>query len=151
MRDRILGIGILALSITYLYLTYTLPVEDIGDPIGPQLFPYLIGVGLSLTGIFVFIEGLKKQDDSLELGEQHIPSRPLAIMGVMVWIGMYFTVFELFGFAISCSLFLLGMMSVFNRGHLRTNAIVSVTFSFSIYVIFTQLLEVKLAPGPLFY
>jgi hypothetical protein len=58
MRDRILGAAILALSATYFYLTYTLPVENIGDPIGPQLFPYLIGAGLMICGIFIFLKGI---------------------------------------------------------------------------------------------
>jgi putative tricarboxylic transport membrane protein len=151
MRDRILGAAILALSVTYIYLTYTLPVEDIGDPIGPQLFPYLIGAGLMICGIFVFLEGLTKQDDEPELGEQPVPSRPRAIISVMVWIGIYFSLFELLGFAISCSIFLFGMMSYFNRGKWRTNGAIAICFSFGIYIVFTQLLEVKLAPGPLIY
>lgn len=51
MWDRMLGSGVIALSLGYLYATYKLPVKDLGDPIGPQLFPYLIGGAMLICGI----------------------------------------------------------------------------------------------------
>lgn len=152
MWDRLLGCGVIALSLGYLYATYKLPVKDIGDPIGPQLFPYLIGGAMLVTGIWILVEAFIKEPEVEDTtSHNYVKPRPLAVAGVVAWAAIYFFFFERLGFAISCTIFLIGMTSFFNRGNHKTNISVSVIFSFSVYFVFTQLLDVKLAPGPLPY
>ncbi|MEQ8193658.1 MAG: tripartite tricarboxylate transporter TctB family protein [Rhodospirillales bacterium] len=156
MWDRILGSGVVALALGYLFATYELPVKDIGDPIGPQMFPYMIGFGTLVCGIWILFESIFKKQEAVAAasGQQtdgYVKSRPLAAIGVLAWTGVYFTLFEFLGFAISCTIFLFGMTSFFNRGKWLTNALVSIIFSFGVFYVFTQLLDVKLAPGPLPY
>ncbi len=152
MWDRLLGSGVIALALGYLYATYKLPVKDIGDPIGPQMFPYLIGIGTAICGIWILLEAIYKKQEVVDTTHaDYVKPRPLAAVGIIIWAFIYFSLFEYLGFAISCSIFLIGMTSFFNRGKHKTNISVSLIFSFSVYILFTQLLDVKLAPGPLPY
>ena len=148
MRDRLLGSGVIALALGYLFATYELPVKDLGDPIGPQLFPYLIGIALLACGVWILIEGFTKEPEPEDTdAHDYVISHPFAVAAVIAWAFIYFFLFERLGFAISCSIFLIGMMSYFNRGRHVTNISVSVIFSFTVYFVFTQLLDVNLAPG----
>lgn len=148
MWDRMLGCGVIALSLGYLYATYKLPVKDIGDPIGPQMFPYLIGGAMLISGIWILIEAIIKEPEAEDTESlNYVKARPLAVAGVVAWAAIYFFFFERLGFAIACSIFLIGMMSFFNRGKHKTNISVAVIFSFTVYFVFTQFLDVKLAPG----
>ncbi|MEX2450459.1 MAG: tripartite tricarboxylate transporter TctB family protein [Rhodospirillales bacterium] len=156
MWDRILGSGVVALALGYLFATYQLPVDKTGDPIGPQMFPYMIGIGILVCGIWILLESFYKKQTagdapSARESSDYVKSRPLAAIGVLAWAATYFALFEVLGFAISCSIFLFGMTSFFNRGKWLINGLVSVIFSFGIFYAFTQLLDVKLAPGPLPY
>ena len=152
MWDRLLGSGVLALALGYLYATYKLPIKDIGDPIGPQMFPYMIGIGTAICGVWILLEAVFKKQAVVDTsGADYVKPQPLAAVGIIIWAFIYFSLFEIFGFAISCSIFLIGMTSFFNRGKHKTNIAVSLIFSFSVYILFTQLLDVKLAPGPLPY
>jgi len=148
MWDRLLGCGVVALSLGYLFATHDMPVKEIGDPIGPRMFPYLIGGAMLISGIWILLEAfLKKPEVEDTESHNYVKPRPFAVAGVIAWATLYFFLFERLGFAISCSIFLIGMMSFFNRGKHLTNISISVIFSFTVYFVFTQLLDVKLAPG----
>ena len=71
------------------------------------------------------------------------------LSAVVVWTGLYFSVFTTLGFIISTALFLLGMTAWFNRGRWTMNILTSVLFSAGSYFMFTKLLGVTLAQGVL--
>ena len=59
MADRILAACTLLLSGIYLYATYRLPALEIGDPLGPKAFPYLLGILFAASAVLLFIESLR--------------------------------------------------------------------------------------------
>ena len=155
MHDHILGVGVLVLAAVYMFLTYRLPVSDIGDPIGPRLFPFLVGIGLACSGVLVFLEAIKSASDRKQAekspGESRKSGHPIVLAGVIAWVFAYFALFEWLGFALACSIFLLGFLAFFNRGKWVQNFFTAVCFSFGTYFIFNQFLGLRLAPGLLPY
>ena len=155
MRDRVLGVGVLVLAAVYIFLTYRLPVSDIGDPIGPRLFPFLIGAGLACSGVLALLGAISSTPDSKQPeklpGESGKSGHPMVLAGVVAWMLVYFSLFDWLGFALACSIFLLGFLAFFNRGKWKQNLFIAVVFSFGINFIFSYFLGFRLATGLLSY
>ncbi len=150
MADRVIFIGILVLAGVYFWATSKIPTLEIGDPLGPKAFPRLLGIGLLIAAAMLLAEILKARksepDEDAKAGPQDISSYKI-VAGVVVATGAYFALFELLGYAISTSLFLLVMTHFFNKGKLWTNIITSVVYGFASYYIFTAALGVNLPRG----
>ncbi len=150
MADRVIFIGILVLAGVYFWATSKIPTLEIGDPLGPKAFPRLLGIGLLIAAAMLLAEILKARksepDEDAKTGPQDISSYKI-VAGVVVATGVYFALFELLGYAISTSLFLMVMTHFFNKGKLWTNIITSVAYGFASYYIFTAALGVNLPRG----
>ncbi|HEY7742569.1 MAG TPA: tripartite tricarboxylate transporter TctB family protein, partial [Burkholderiales bacterium] len=58
----------------------------------------------------------------------------------------YYSVFDKLGFIVATALYLLGLMSWFNRGKLLTNVLTASLFSVGVYILFVKL-DVNLPKG----
>ena len=54
-KNRVTGIFALVLSVIYLAATSTIEITAVSDPIGPRVFPVIIGVGLFLIGLLLIL------------------------------------------------------------------------------------------------
>lgn len=151
MADRVIFISTLILAGVYFYATEQLPTLEIGDPLGPKAFPRLLGVGLVLTAIFLLLEILRARKTApsatTATSETPGPSVYPVIAGAVVWTFLYFLVFERLGYVIATTIYLLALMTYFNRGKRLANVLTSVLFCIGSYVMFTKLLGVNLARG----
>jgi len=150
MANRITAVFAVVLAALYVYATKQLPALEISDPLGPKVFPYLIGTGLLLSAVALLVQTLRakkpertdeKQDIS---GEGH---HYWVVGAVVICTGVYLAVFEWLGYAISTSLYLLMLMAYFHRGKWASNILTSVLYSFISYWMFTKLLGVLLPRG----
>ena len=55
-KNRVTGIFALVLSVIYLAATSTIEITAVSDPIGPRVFPVIIGVGLFLIGLLLIMK-----------------------------------------------------------------------------------------------
>ena len=153
MADRVIFVCTLMLAAVYFYATSQIPSLQIGDPLGPKAFPYLLGIGLLITAGMLLAEILRarKAPDPHEtaLHEKEDRSHLLVIGAVVLWTGIYFGVFELLGYMIATTVYLFVLMSYFNRGKWLANALTSVLFCVGSYLLFSHVLGVSLARGPL--
>ncbi|MDH5535451.1 MAG: tripartite tricarboxylate transporter TctB family protein [Betaproteobacteria bacterium] len=150
MANRITFCFTVVLAAIYLYATEQFPALHLSDPLGPQAFPRLLGIGLVLTAIALLIETLRtrKSAGAAEEGRASGEARYYAIVvGATIWTGLYFAAFEWLGYAISTSIYLLALMAYFRRGKWISNGLTSMVYSFGSYVIFTKLLLVSLPAG----
>lgn len=69
------------------------------------------------------------------------------LIGVVIWLGIYYALIETLGFVVSTTLFLIGLTACFNPNKWKTNILVSLLVSIGIYVLFTHVLGVPLAKG----
>lgn len=150
MADRItIGCAVLLAAI-YIYATAQFPVLEITDPLGPRVFPYLIGIGLLLSAGALLVQTLRARKARAG-GQEQKTSREaqsyLVIAAVTVWTIVYVAVFEWLGYAIATSIYLVGLMAWFHRSKWTSNIVTSVLFSFISFWVFTKMLSVSLPRG----
>jgi len=134
----------------YLYATGQFAPMHLSDPLGPQAFPRLLGIGLLLTAVGLLVEVLRARKSRIAAAEGKTSGEGryyAVVVGATIWTALYFAAFEWLGYAISTSIYLLAMMSYFRRGKWTSNGLTSVFYSFGSYLIFTRLLLVSLPAG----
>jgi len=154
--DRIIVACTVVLALLYFYGTSLIPSLQIGDPLGPKAFPYLIGIGLLVSAAWLLLETLQAgKADAAE--KQELPHQAdmgpedhrhlLVIAGVVAWTAIYFALFEPVGFLLATPVALLGLMAYFNRNKWLANVSTSVLFPVGTYFLFSKVLGVNLAKG----
>jgi putative tricarboxylic transport membrane protein len=160
MRDWVLAGCAVIGALIYLYADSQLPLVRIGDPLGPKIFPAIIGGGLLLSGLLLMLETYRKRRQVLSVSAAapspappapaHAPQdrqRPGVLLGMLAWTVVYYFAFEPVGYLVSTVVFLLGLLTMFHRKKPRTNLAVALGFTAVIYAIFTQLLHVPMPQG----
>ena len=151
MVDRVILVCTVILACAYLYATSQMSTPQIGDPLGPKAFPFLLGIATLLVAGLLLIEMLRGRKAVPDIprvpitaaDRRHLP----VIAAVVVGIALYYALFEKLGYMIATTLFLLAMTAFFHRGKWLTNALVAVLFSVISYLLFTKVLGVSLAKG----
>lgn len=154
MSDRVIFVCTIIVTAAYFYGTRQIPVIEIGDPLGPRAFPYLITIGLLISAAWLLIEILQAR--TLRAEQDSAPAEPaggqshlVVIAAVVVWTAVYFTLFQRAGFLLSTTVFLLVLMAYFNRGKWLANGLTATLFTTGAYVLFTKALGVSLPKGVL--
>jgi putative tricarboxylic transport membrane protein len=156
MRDWVLAGCAVIGALIYLYADSQLPLVRIGDPLGPKIFPAIIGGGLLLSGLLLMLETYRKRQQVVSAAapspQAVAPApqdrqRPGVLLGMLAWTVIYYFAFEPVGYLVSTVVFLLGLLTMFHRKKPRTNLAVALGFTAVIYAIFTQLLHVPMPQG----
>lgn len=149
MTDRVIFACTIIIAAVYLYATTLIPSLEIGDPLGPKAFPRLLGITLLIAAALLFLEIWKERK------EKHAPGSvdELAtwryggvIIGVTIWTGIYYLVFDKLGYVLASTMYLLALMAWFNRGKWIANVLTTVLFSILSYIMFVKL-DVNLPRG----
>jgi len=135
-------------AVAYIRAASQIVTPQLSDPVGPKAFPYLIGAALLACAVGLFFEGLllfRGTEPGKERFDIRDPRWRIAA-GVMGWTLLYFLVFDVAGYIVATTVFLFGLIVVFDGRRLVRSAIVAVTFSAVTFVLFDHYLEVFL-PG----
>jgi putative tricarboxylic transport membrane protein len=146
--DRIILVCTLIIAVAYMYGATFIPTLEIGDPLGPKAFPWLLGVALLISaGMLAFemwrnVAKNRPQTDPapFELGVI------VVLAAVSVWTGLYYLVFVPLGFIVATAIYLLPLMAYFHPRKWITNTVTSILFSIGTYWLFLKL-EVALPKG----
>ena len=149
MTDRVIFVSILVLAGVYFWATQQIPTLEIGDPLGPKAFPYLLTIGLLISAVMLLLEMMKEKKNVAAAAEEEAKdtSTVKIVAGVVIVTGIYFALFEPLGYAVATSLFLLATTLYFNKGKMLMNVLTSVLYSFISYYAFTAWLGVNLPRG----
>src|ERR1700719_939604 len=137
MGDWVLAICTAIGAVVYLNADSKLPQLQVGDPMGPQVFPALIGIGLLGSALLLMAETWRKR----RLAGTTPPPDPTArahlviLVGMVLWTALYYFAFE--------------PLACFNRGRWWVNAACAVGFTLVAYGVFTRFLQVALPQGVL--
>lgn len=115
----------------------------------PQLAALLIGVaGLALviTRIWALPDKRVLLDKTCYAINGKIVLRQVVFIVAMV---AYLKLMPMLGFVLASTLFAFTMLHYFGSRTLAKNAVISVVFSVAVYLLFSRLFQVVLAPGPL--
>jgi putative tricarboxylic transport membrane protein len=146
--DWALAICIVLGAAIYLYADSKLPQLQIGDPMGPQVFPALIGIGLLGSGLMLMAE-LRGRAPKAPLTESGDKRYRLVLLGVLVWTALYYLAFEPVGYVVSTLVYMFALLAFFNRGRWAVNVACAVGFTAAAYAVFVGILQVALPPGVL--
>jgi len=158
MKDVILAISVIAGSAVYLRAALNLPQLRLGDPLGPQMFPSLVAIGLALSGGLLLIESWRKETwrkRPAAASADGIPHRRasryeyLLLAGMTAWTAAYYAAFEPVGYVPSTIAYLFGLLAVFQKGRWVLNVAYACAFTAVVYLIFGRLLHVVLPSGML--
>lgn len=150
MVDRIILASIVVLAAVYFWATSQIPTLEIGDPLGPKAFPRLLGIGLVITAgmllMEIISEGKAPKAPAASAAEDEGKTKIVVI--AVVATAIFFLLFEVIGYVITTTLYLVAMTYVFHKkGRWKVNVLVSVIYGVGSYIAFTQALGVNLPRG----
>ncbi len=149
-HDCILGLVIFISGLLICSVAITFPDQNDGKP-GPWLFPTVLSLIFSLTGILLFIKGARsfKEHPLVSINNNISPAGVFNIFVVVALVVFYVMASEFLGFLICMELVMLVLMLL-----LKTRPVVAVIASavatLAVYFIFAKCLLVPLPEG-LFY
>lgn len=140
-------------AVVYIRATAALVMPQLVDPVGPRAFPYLLGGGLLVCAAGLLVEGLVlfRDEEAVAGAGFDITDARYRIAGaVMGWTLAYYAAFGVLGYILATTLFLAGLIYVFDGRRLRTTLLVSPSFAVVTYYLFNNLLDVFLPAGKFF-
>jgi putative tricarboxylic transport membrane protein len=142
-RSRlVLAAAGVVLAVIYARQASGLRMPAFSDPMGPRAVPYLIAGGLALSCLALVAEHFVKAE------RPAVPVGPTGIAaGAVALLLAYFLVMEPLGFVPATALFLLGFLSLTNRGRPATNVAVAVLFPVATHLVLVMLLGARLPSG----
>jgi putative tricarboxylic transport membrane protein len=143
--NRKIGLVLIGFALFYLILSFRLP-EYPYAAIDADFVPKALGFLLLLLSVLLFFS--KKPETEEEKNKRKIPDgEAKTLLTVCSFILVYIFFFELIGFVVMTALFI--FITTWYLGYKKkwTNAIVSVVFSLSIYMMFNYLLQISLPAG----
>lgn len=154
MADRIIFVCTVLLAGVYLWATTNIPSLELGDPLGPRVFPQMLGVGLLIAAVMLLFEIIRKKppiavDNTADAGYRGWRPQHTLFLLVVLWTAAFIAVFEALGYVLASSAYLLVLTGYFNRGRWLMNVLTSFLFSLCSYLAFTHLLGVTLPRGVL--
>jgi putative tricarboxylic transport membrane protein len=154
MGDWVLAICTAIGAVAYLYSDSKLPQLQVGDPMGPQVFPALIGIGLMASALLLMAETWRKHRPAPahprpdpDQGHRDLAAHRLILLGMVLWTALYYVAFEPLGYLISTLVYMFGLLACFNRGRWFVNVACAVGFTLAAYAVFTRFLQVALPQG----
>lgn len=140
-------ISLFGLIVAALYGFETLRTPEAGSNFvsGTKVFPLMIIVGTVVFSIIIFLQDYneKTKSDKLVLNKTVMKTIGMCTAVFVV----YTMVFDFLGYIISTIFMLFALMSIINKGKMKQNVIVSISFSILAYVVFAKLLAISLPPG----
>lgn len=151
MANAILFAGTLGLAGAYFYAIFaTIHVRAFGDPVGPRMFPILLGCALLLSAAMLAYEMWWKPKS-----QEGVTAQPESRQGLLIVLTIaaltlaYFLAFEWLGYVASTSIYLTLLMSYFHKGKNLINISTAIGFSLATYLLFAWGLQVSLPSGVL--
>jgi len=148
-KNLVTGIFSVVIGLIYLLMTLQLPEPAMADPIGPIVFPMIIGLATVFCGGLLIFRDLKsKKREFIKIDFELNKGLYIKIAVTIVLGIIYGLVLEPVGYLISTFFFILIIMFVVNGFSRKIeNLLVSLGFSILTYVIFFMILQLSLPRG----
>lgn len=143
--NRWAALLIIAFGAAYLWGATLIRESTTYAAVGPRFFPNAIGIGIVLSGIWLFLmPGPPPEPDAPQL----IPLDWLSIGLMFALVVGYILIFKRVGYILSTTLLMLiGAQILGDRGHLLRDAIIAVLMAVTINFVFARLLGINLPEG----
>jgi putative tricarboxylic transport membrane protein len=162
--ERRLALAIAVVALLVLFLAFQVPEPSTFMPVGPRLFPTIMGGAMLLSAVLLFIlpprqspaitaeQAVAEHTDAAvvegvgEAEEEQLEWRRALILMALTFV--YVLLFSLLGFILSTAPFIVAAARILGSRHIVRDVIVGVAVAVGIYFLFTELLRVRLPPMP---
>lgn len=140
VKSEKVGAGIATLlGAGYLFEALTMPDVSVGDPLGPRLFPVLLGTSMVLLGASLILKPQK--------GEESSPRLSSRSWGLVLLLGLYGYGIPKAGYPICTFLFLVTASRLLGEGSWLRCLGISAALSTLVFLLFTRVLDIPLPLG----
>lgn len=155
-RNVITGLAAVIIGCFYLVMIMRLPNLQVGDPLGPKIFPLIVGGLLTLLGAVLLLKEMFLPKEQRNMISLQIPAdgRTVLIRIMLTSVSgiVYGFLLDPLGYLLSTMLFMLALMFMVNKpSRWLHNIAVSVGFSLATYVGFATLLHLSLPRGIVYF
>jgi putative tricarboxylic transport membrane protein len=159
MADWILAAFAITGATIYFRAAMSLEKLQVGDALGPQVFPMIVAVCMLLSGLLLAWETWRKQTnpaDSVSRGRpfEVVAAKPgedrrhqLVLVVMVAWTALYYVAFEPVGYIVSTMTYLSAMLFYFHRVNPLINLGYAAAFTALAYLLFSDFLHVVLPSG----
>ncbi len=159
MADWLLSVFVVTGAMIYLRAAMNLEKLQVGDALGPQVFPAIVAICMLCSGLLLAWETWRKQmnpESSAPLPPQSgvAAARPaagrrrqLVLVAMVVWTALYYVAFEPVGYILSTMIYLSALLLYFHRVNPLFNLGYAAAFTAVAYLLFTNFLQVVLPAG----
>ncbi|GHH96933.1 tripartite tricarboxylate transporter TctB family protein [Neobacillus kokaensis] len=145
--DRIAAVAFLVVGVLFMVASKQLSSTSYGSVVGPDIFPFILGIILVLLSIRLFFESLTSSPG--EGKKESIQYKPFLI--ILAATLVYILTLEIVGYVITTFLFLCICFQTMERSKWVTSLIISAAFSGVVYVLFVEVLKGTLPGWPIWF
>jgi putative tricarboxylic transport membrane protein len=159
MADWVLSVFVVTGAVIYLRAAMNLERLQVGDALGPQVFPAIVAICMLCSGLLLAWETWRKQTNP----DRSAPTAPkpgdgvaqpaadrrqqLVLVAMIAWTALYYVAFEPVGYIFSTMIYLSALLFYFHRVNPLINLGYAAAFTAVAYLLFTNFLQVVLPSG----
>ncbi|AMV11112.1 tripartite tricarboxylate transporter TctB family protein [Geobacillus sp. G4] len=148
--DRIAAVAFLAVGSLFMAESLRLSKSAYGSAVGPNVFPFLLGLVLALLSIKLLFETRGYKDYKDSVGEKP-PRQYKKFLIIFIAAVFYATLLETVGYVITTFLFLVIGFQTMERGALWKSIAIAAGFSLGVYGLYVKLLQGTLPSWPIWF
>ena len=142
LGNRIWGIVLCAVGVYYLNEGFNLPPAAIGDPLGPLVFPTILGSSMVACGVYLAFRPGPRTDQAI-LSRRTFP-RVLILFALLL---LYAAAIPWMGYLFSTFIFILITAFLMGERSWTKGAMISAIFSTAVFFLFIRFLTIPLPLG----
>ena len=143
-----LSLGLIALGSFIIFETQGIAEAQSYSGVGPRLFPYLIGVGLTLCGAVLGWQAVSGGWRHLPIDDNHAAPDWMAFGVVSAGILLHMMLIAWAGFILASALLFVLIARGFGSKRPLRDAIIALLLATIVFLVFTQGLGLNLPAGP---
>ncbi|MFP3508710.1 tripartite tricarboxylate transporter TctB family protein [Peribacillus sp. SIMBA_075] len=145
--DRFASVAFLAVGVLFMIASRKLSSSSYGSSVGPDIFPFVLGLVLAALSIRLFYEAYRSRRQ--ESSKEKLEYKPFIIIFISTLI--YILTLETIGYVITTFLFLFVCFQTMERNKWVTSLIISAGFSGIVYFLFVNVLKGTLPGWPIWF
>jgi putative tricarboxylic transport membrane protein len=145
--DRLASVLFLAVGVLFIIGSKHLETSSYGSAVGPDIFPFILGIALVLLSIRLFYETFITTKE--QSSKEKLQYKPFLIIFAAT-LG-YILTLETIGYVITTFLFLFVCFQTMERSNVVKSLIISACFSGFIYFIYVEILKGTLPDWPVWF
>jgi putative tricarboxylic transport membrane protein len=145
--DRVAAIAFLAVGALFMVESQRISKSAYGSAVGPNVFPFLLGLVLALLSIKLLLETMRYADSCKE--RQSLKYKKFFI--ILIAAVIYAALLETVGYVMMTFLFLVAGFQTMEKGALWKSVVIAACFSLGVYGLYVKLLQGTLPSWPIWF